>query len=141
MPASWRFQYFPVNAISVPFSRSTRYCSGVSCFFHSSFVFTTLPIPDASFDAELDALAALVDAPPLVVVVVVCLPVVDFVDFETSVAVASTTSGIMTHAQKPPFTLMGVLSEIGPVSPPPSAGRNRLHPNYEADAPMGSRKR
>src|SRR4249920_3185653 len=112
MPVSWRFQYLPVNAISVPFSRSTRYCSGVSCFFHSSFVFTTFPIPDASFvaDAELDVLAALVDAPPFVVEVVVAfwLVVEDFVDFETSVVVASTTSAIATiHAQKPPFTLIG----------------------------------
>src|SRR5690348_7423021 len=33
------FQYLPVNARSVSFSRSTAYCSGVSVRFHSSSVF------------------------------------------------------------------------------------------------------
>src|SRR5262245_16503985 len=42
VPASCLFQYSPVNARSVPFFRATRYCSGVSCFFHSSSVLCTL---------------------------------------------------------------------------------------------------
>ena len=35
-------QYFPVNARSVPFSRSTWYCSGLSDARHSASVRTTL---------------------------------------------------------------------------------------------------
>src|SRR6201994_4693227 len=38
--ASW-FQYSPVNGRSVPFCRVTRYCSGVSCDFHSASDFLT----------------------------------------------------------------------------------------------------
>src|SRR5258707_11577820 len=51
MPLAWLFQYLPVNAISVPCWRSTRYCSGVSSFFHCSGVFSTFTIVslDAAF--------------------------------------------------------------------------------------------
>src|SRR5262245_14062849 len=37
MPSSWLSQYLPVKARSVPCSRVTRYCSGVSFLRHSSF--------------------------------------------------------------------------------------------------------
>src|SRR3989344_9295761 len=35
LPLSFVFQYFPVNAVSVPFSRRIWYCSEVSFFFQS----------------------------------------------------------------------------------------------------------
>src|SRR5690242_19811318 len=35
IPESWQFQYSPVKADSVPFSRHTWYCCGVSRVFHS----------------------------------------------------------------------------------------------------------
>src|SRR5437899_3322665 len=35
MPLAWLFQVSPVKARSVPFSRSTLYCMGVSICFHS----------------------------------------------------------------------------------------------------------
>src|SRR6266699_2463169 len=38
MPVPLLFQYFPVNAGSVPHWRVTRNCSGVSCSRHSSSV-------------------------------------------------------------------------------------------------------
>src|SRR5271154_1733468 len=41
VPSSLLLTYLPVNAGSVPFCRSTRYCSGVSSFFHCSSVFCT----------------------------------------------------------------------------------------------------
>jgi hypothetical protein len=40
IPASWQSQYSPVKAGSVPFSRHTWYCSGVSCVLHSCSDFT-----------------------------------------------------------------------------------------------------
>src|SRR3989344_177175 len=36
VPSAFSCRYSPVNAISVPFSRKIRYCSGVSVFFQSS---------------------------------------------------------------------------------------------------------
>src|SRR2546428_6608352 len=39
IPFSLELTYCPVNGISVSFFLVTRYCSGVSCFFHSSSVF------------------------------------------------------------------------------------------------------
>src|SRR5713226_1219363 len=36
VPFSLELTYSPVNGISVSFFLVTRYCSGVSCFFHSS---------------------------------------------------------------------------------------------------------
>ena len=44
MPLSCLSQYSPVNARSVPFFRSTRYCSGVSSFFQSSSVLLVLSL-------------------------------------------------------------------------------------------------
>ncbi len=41
MPFSWWSWYLPVKARSVPCLRSTLNCSGVSCSFHSSSVFST----------------------------------------------------------------------------------------------------
>ena len=38
VPGSVLSQYSPVKGRSVPFWRVTRYCSGVSCAFHSSSV-------------------------------------------------------------------------------------------------------
>ncbi len=38
MPSSLQSQYCPVKAGSVPPSRQTLYCSGVSSFCHSSSV-------------------------------------------------------------------------------------------------------
>src|SRR5437867_8427129 len=40
-PSSWQSQYVPVNALSVPASRMTRNCSGVSSVRHSSSVLVT----------------------------------------------------------------------------------------------------
>jgi hypothetical protein len=41
VPSSFVFQYLPVKARSVPFWRSTSYCSRVRLFFHSSSLFTS----------------------------------------------------------------------------------------------------
>ena len=41
-PSSWLFQYSPVKARSVPASRRTWYCSGVSSARHSASVFGDL---------------------------------------------------------------------------------------------------
>src|SRR5437870_3145814 len=44
MPFSWLSKYLLANGRSVPFSRRMLYCSGVSCFFHSSLDLTTLSV-------------------------------------------------------------------------------------------------
>src|SRR4051812_25687065 len=41
MPSSFECTYFPVNGGSVPCRRITSYSSGVSCWAHSSSVFST----------------------------------------------------------------------------------------------------
>src|SRR5437762_1558517 len=41
VPRSLACAYSPVNARSVPFLRSTWYCSGVSCCRHSASLFST----------------------------------------------------------------------------------------------------
>jgi arylsulfatase A-like enzyme len=51
MPFSLLFQFGPVNARSVPFLRVILYCSGVSCFFHSSSDFTTFVVIELVFAA------------------------------------------------------------------------------------------
>src|SRR6185503_10758381 len=44
VPASKTWSYSPENGASVPFSRSTRYCSGSSSARHSASVFWTFVI-------------------------------------------------------------------------------------------------
>jgi hypothetical protein len=44
VPGSLVFQYFPVNARSVPASRVTWYCSGVNCVRHSAALLEILGV-------------------------------------------------------------------------------------------------
>src|ERR1700741_5385014 len=44
VPGSFVFQYFPVNARSVPASRVTWYCSGVNCARHSASLLATFSL-------------------------------------------------------------------------------------------------
>src|SRR5271170_3500818 len=54
VPSSLLLTYLPVNAGSVPFCRSTRYCSGVSSFFHCSSVFCTFASSVISMDSLVE---------------------------------------------------------------------------------------
>src|SRR5207247_2523940 len=65
-PGRCSSQYAPVNARSVPFSRSTRYCSGVRRCRHSSSVLITSELIRSSSGGSLPAIGSNTGPAPVV---------------------------------------------------------------------------